>query len=307
MRHRNHHPVQPRPGIGPVLLLIHLGLLLSALAACRTAKYEIVGPEEVKGTEPPVPPCDDCTANYEPSADLIAMLDGKTVTAVPAGKEVTITATADTMDPDDFGKDGSCPANPGIVTSSYVQAEEGIDRKIQRTSCESLAIKHTFAKAGLYFIELEATSNEDEHAMASMTLAVYDPADQKEAKGFDIEANPIIVTIGEEITFTSNCEDNHQAQTKWIMGDGGTSSGPVVKYTYSETGSFEVTATCKKMRASVTVVVLPKDHEVPTGKPPITKPGVKPPTTNPGQTGPQNPGQQNPGQQSPGQQGAQQN
>jgi PKD repeat protein len=271
---------------------------LCLLSSCRTAEYEIVGEEQVLSTEPTVPPCEDCKIEIEPTADLEVLDQKSLVTAVVTNKEVTIRATDDTFDPDDLGLEGACPVNAGIVTAKYAIQGQEIPIKVERSACESLAIKHTFTVPGSYIIELEVTSNEDEHALASMTLIVYEPSQQSAPKGFDIEARPIMVVVGDPIEFGSNCETDHKLETQWSLGDGNASKGQVLSYTYELPGPYEVNATCGAMEASLTVVILPKDHSVAVDKAPLKKP-IAPPSPNPGQ---QTPGQQTPGQQTPGQQ-----
>lgn len=275
---------------------------LCQLSSCRTAEYEIVGEEQVLSTEPPVPPCEECKVEIEPTADLEVLDQKSPVTAIVTNKEVTIRATEDTFDPDDLGLEGACPLNAGIITAKYTIQGQETPIKVERSACEALAIKYTFATAGNYVIELEVTSNEDEHALASMTLVVYEPTQQTIPKGFDIEARPIMVVVGDPIEFASNCEADHKLETQWSLGDGNVSKGQVLNYTYEQAGSYEVNATCGEMEASLTVVILPKDHNIPIDKAPVKKPSP-PPGPNPGQQTPgqQTPGQQNPGQQTPGQ------
>ncbi len=271
------------------------GLLLGFLWVLSCARYEIIDPRKSKRDTIPSTPSNVVDpnnnnnppqpVNLQPSAEIEVMKDGVIVTKVHANQEVLIRPSIGTADPDDIGLSTACKYNPGIVRADYDLGIENKKLTSARSACEDLGVKYTFAKAGDYTLTMVVTSNDNENATSSMVLVVVDENTSLDDVdgGFIIHAHPMIVLIGTSITFEGRCDTIYENKITWNFADSKSGEGKTIAHLYEITGQFLVQATCssrgKEKRASVTVVVVPKN----TGNIPPT--GWPPTGTNPGQTG----------------------
>ena len=256
-------------------------------------------PKNDDGTSPQNPGTDG--QNLPPTARVEVILNTKAVTKVKVGVPVRIQPSFDTVDPDDIGK--SVCRNPGIVSADYDLDRDAGKTAERNSGCESLHIGHTFANAGEYLITMTVKSNEDETAIASMTLTVLPAsADDFDLGGFTIAADPMIAKPNQTINFTAHCETETENVITWNFGDEAIAEGRITTHTYAKTGQYEIDAVCvddlgNERDAQITIVVIDQDVVIP-GKP---TPGTPTPSDpdpsggDDGDTGGSDPGQPNQG------------
>lgn len=273
------------------------------LISCRPAEYEIIrGKGGNRGGEPvapfldpnaPLPPGSSNPSplipdNMPPTARVEVIWNDAPVNRVRVNENVEIRPSLDTVDPDDVGV-VSC-VNPGIIKAEYDVGVGGDKRLSERhQGCEPLGIPYRFTSPGNYEIALLVTSNENETAMAMMTLHVYDgntpPPNQG---GFTIQAHPMLVGVGQAVNFWGACNLGQTQVITWQFGDGGTATGAVVSHGYQAIGQYRVEAICtdetgRSQNAQLTIVVINQANIKIPGfvDPIIPQPGPLPPATPP--------------------------
>lgn len=236
-----------------VFMMLALGLSISA---CKQAGYQVLKPGLL------VPNSFDASKTMAPTARVEVIDRGVSVTWVYAGTRVDIRPTLDTLDPNYIGK-SNCE-NPGVIGADYELGKSTQKPSIKRTACSSLATTgHVFNTTGDYLIKMTVKSEDNEFAVATMTLRVVDKSikpSQVEG-GFTIHAKPLLARINQPITFTGICESKGKLTIDWNYGNGGSGVGAVTQHAYSSTGQYVVNAVCssdlgRKMSASVSVVVI---------------------------------------------------
>ena len=235
----------------PWKIVLAVGLSVSA---CKQAGYQVLKPGLITTNS------FDSSKAMAPTAQVEVMDRGISVTWVYAGTRVDVRPSADTLDPNYLGK--STCENPGIITADY---ELGTAKKlsVKRTSCSSLATTgHVFSTSGDYLIKMTVKSEDNEIAIATMTLRVVDKSitpSQIEG-GFTIHAKPLLTSVNQAVTFTGICELKGKLTVNWDYGDSDSGVGAVTQHSYTAPGQYVVNATCtndtgRKMSASVSVVV----------------------------------------------------
>ncbi len=307
---------------------VSIALLLvgSAVAqsSCRPASYEIIKPGKNKkvgenGNPNSIAPEQNdpsdtaptpIIGNVPPTAKMEVIWNNRPVVIVKVNSPVTIKPSYDTVDPDDIGV-SQC-TNPGIIKAEYELDYQKALKAERISGCETLSVPHVFTRTGEYEISMVVTSNENETAVASITITVVDENSNMtlEDGGLTISADPMVASKGQTITFTGTCGLRKTHTITWNFGDGATSTGNSVQHAFATEGQFRVEATCtdedgKLIKSVITIVVIGQNITVPgrpTGDQSVIIPGRDP--SNPGQKPGQQPGQK-PGQQ-PGQKPGQQ-
>jgi len=232
-------------------LLLAFGLTFSA---CKQAGYQVLKPGLTNSNS------FDASKTMAPTARVEVIDRGISVTWVYAGTRVDVRPTTDTLDPNYIGK--STCENPGIIAADY---ELGTTKKtsIKRSSCSSLATTgHVFNTPGDYVIKMSVKSEDNEMAIATMTLRVVDKSitpSQVEG-GFTVHAKPLLTGVNQPVTFTGICELKGKLTISWDYGNSSSGVGAVTQHSYNAPGQYVVNAFCssdsgRKMSASVSVVV----------------------------------------------------
>ena len=250
-----------------------LALALS-ITACKQAGYQVLKPGLITANS------FDASKTMAPTARVEVIDRGVSVTWVYAGTRVDIKPSSDTLDPNYIGK-SDCE-NPGIISANYLLGTQS-NPSVKRSGCSSLATTgHTFKTPGDYIIKMTVNSEDNESAIATMTLRVVDKSvtpSQVEG-GFTIHAKPLLVGINQPVTFTGICELKGKLTISWDYGDARDGVGAVTQHSYAASGQYVVNAKCsndagRKMNASVSVVVT-------DGEPPVIPSAVIPvPSGNP--------------------------
>lgn len=295
-------------------------MLVSASVAqysCRPASYEIIKPKKNKNVsekgdpnsispdqgdkgESAPPPI---LTNVPPTARMEVIWNNQSVTKVRVNSPVSVKPSYDTLDPDDIGI-SQC-TNPGIVKSEYTLDYQNNLAAVRTNGCETLAVPYTFTRTGEFEISMIVTSNENETAIASMTIVVVGENESLTAgdDGLVISADPMVAGKGQIITFTGSCGLKKKHAITWDFGDGTSATGSTVKHSFDKESQFRVEATCtdedgKAIKSVITIVVIDKPVTIPgqpfPGQPDDQIPGA-PPSDQPGQIPGQQPGQK-PGQ-----------
>jgi len=267
-------------------------MLLLSLSGCA-AKYHTIRKSQGGENQDLNEGGDANPKSQAPSAQVEVIVEGSHVVKVKAGSTFIIRPSESTMDPD--YRDIKDCRNPGIVKAVYTPGPDGQKTSSRsNTGCETLEVEHSFDIPGMYEIGMTVTSNDNESASSKMMLEVTpaDGPDDQTQGGFVVTATPLIVEVGEHISFKGDCTGG--TTISWDYRDQTSGVGTETQKAYNSPGQYVVLATCKTVDEStlegqVTVVVVPKK----------TNPSTPMPEEGPGTDIPSDSGGNEPGN-SPG-------
>lgn len=133
----------------------------------------------------------------------------------------------------------SLNANLSKDTDGYIVAYSW-DLGNGATSASSSFV-YTYAASGNYTITLKVTDNNGASASASKNVTVQGP-NASPVANFTFTTNALTVSLNASL---STDPDGTIASYKWDLGDGTTSSGKTLSYTYATAGNYTVILTVK--------------------------------------------------------------